>query len=262
MSPGAPPAPLLDGVTTAPAPGRCEVIVFCQDAHTSLGRLPVSQVELILEVIGVRTQELARAGCKYVLAFENRGVEMGVTLSHPHGQLYGYGFVPGMQTRMMEAMRTHLAEEGEDFITALVRKEARLETRRVAAREHALAFVPPFARFPYETWIAPFRPAAYLADLDPLARAAVAELLSETLRRLDSLWGVPMPYLMTINQAPTDGEAHPEWSVFIEIRPIRRARDKLKYLAGTELGAGVFVSDVTPEDAAATLREVSLETGL
>jgi UDPglucose--hexose-1-phosphate uridylyltransferase len=250
-------APEVPGVETAPARGRCEVVVFAQDATASLGGLPLERIALILEVWADRTRELALAGCAYVLPFENRGVEMGVTLHHPHGQIYGYGFLPAMQARTAAALTAHHARTGTDLVCKLAEAERALGTRAVAVRPHAIAFVPPFARFPFETWITPRRAAPDLADLRPPERDDLAACLKEALQRLDGLWQKTMPYLLTVNQRPT-GLAEPGWTVRIEIWPLRRAADKLKYLAGTELGAGVFASDMTPEAAAEQLRTVVL----
>lgn len=251
------PAPEIDGVTTAPAVGRAEVVVFAQDPGASLGGLGTDRIALVLEVFAERTRALAEAGVQYVLAFENRGTEMGVTLTHPHGQIYAYGFLPARQARAMAALRRHLAETGRDFGSALARREAQSGERLVEAGTTAASFVPAFARFPFELWIVPFRAVPDLASLTETEIADLAAVLGASLRRLDALWRQPMPYLMTINQAPCDGDAHPEWTLRIEIWPIRRSADKLKYLAGTELGAGVFASDVLPEAAAAQLRAVA-----
>ncbi len=251
-------APLVEGAETAPGFGRCEVVVFAQDASASLGNLPVDRICLILEVWADRTNELERLGIQYVLPFENRGTEMGATLHHPHGQIYGYGFLPRQQARALTALQHHHARTASDLVSTLAVAERRRGIRTVAERHAAVAFVPPFARFPYEIWIAPTRHAPNLASLLDEERWHMASLLSEALRRLDGLWQRPMPYLLTVNQAPTDGKAHPEWTVRIEIWPIRRAADKLKYLAGTELGSGVFASDLTPEAAAMALRNVGI----
>jgi UDPglucose--hexose-1-phosphate uridylyltransferase len=191
----------------------------------------------------------------YVLPFENRGVEMGVTLHHPHGQIYGYGFLPRQQQHTLLALQEHHRASGTDLITQLARAELGYRLRIVAERAHAMAFTPAFARFPYETWIVPTRHTPYLWDMNDAECKDMAAVLSDVLRRQDALWNKPMPYLLTINQAPTDGEEHPEWSLRIEIWPIRRAANKLKFLAGTELGAGVFVNDITPEKAAELLRK-------
>jgi len=254
--PGA--VPPVQGADTAPAVGACEVVVFAQEAAQSLGELPTDRISLVLQVWAERTRALARAGMAYVLPFENRGTEMGVTLLHPHGQIYAYGFLPQLQARTLAALREHHERTGADLVADLARAERDRQIRVVAARGGVVAFAPPFGRFPYETWIAPTRSVPDLAGLTAEERTDMAFALSQVLRRLDGLWGRPMPYLMTVNQAPTDGAPHPEWTVRIEIWPIRRAPEKLKFLAGTELGAGVFANDVTPEQAAADLRGVSL----
>lgn len=251
-----PPPPVIPGVTAAEAFGECEVVVFSQDPAASLGTLADRQVALILEVLADRTRELAGAGIRYVLAFENRGVEMGVTLSHPHGQIYGYGFVPAIQRLMLANMRRHRGESGGSLVTDLAAAEITEGSRLVARRERAAAFVPGFARYPFETWIVPLGAApSHLSGLDAAGRLDLASATAEAVRRLDRLFGVPMPYLLTVNQAPTDGASYPEWTLFVAIWPIRRAPGKLKYLAGTELGAGVFAGDILPETAAAALRQ-------
>jgi UDPglucose--hexose-1-phosphate uridylyltransferase len=250
--------PLIEGVETAAAFGTCEVVVFAQDASSSLGELPHDRICLILEVWADRTRQLQEAGLAYVMPFENRGIEMGATLRHPHSQIYGYGFLPQRQVRAIKVLREHYDRTGRDLVADLSAAERDRGVRVIAARGGVVAFAPPFGRFPYETWVAPMRSVPELAGLTDTERSDMAFALSQSLCRLDRLWDRPMPYLMTVNQAPTDGRPHPEWTVRIEICPIRRARDKLKFLAGTELGAGVFANDVTPEAAAAALRSVRL----
>jgi UDPglucose--hexose-1-phosphate uridylyltransferase len=183
---------------------------------------------------------------------------MGVTLHHPHSQIYGYGFVPSLVARATAAQREFKSHTGRNLVSQLAEEECALGTRLIASRQHAVAFVPPFARYPYETWIVPTRSGADLLTLTPLEQMDVASLLAEVLQRLDRLWDMPMPYLLTLNQAPFDRKDHPEWTLRLEIWPVRRARTKLKFLAGTELGADIFASDVMPEAAAAQLRSVQL----
>jgi UDPglucose--hexose-1-phosphate uridylyltransferase len=250
--------PAIEGVETATAIGSCEVVVFAQDGSASLGELSLDRIALIFEVWADRTRHLRQLGLAYVLPFENRGIEMGATLQHPHGQIYAYGFLPQVQARAIESLRRHRDRTGRDLVSDLAVAERARGIRVVAAQGAAVAFTPPFGRFPYETWIVPTHSVTDLAGLTEDERNDMAFALSQTLRRLDGLWSRPVPYLMTVNQAPTDDAPHPEWTVRIEICPIRRAPDKLKYLAGTELGAGVFANDVTPETAAETLRGVRL----
>jgi UDPglucose--hexose-1-phosphate uridylyltransferase len=248
----------ISGAQIEPAYGRCEVVAFCQSPDVSLWQLSVGYIALIMDVWADRTRDMVQAGISYILPFENRGAEMGVTLHHPHSQIYGYGFVPSLVARAVAAQRDYMSETGRNLVGALAAEERALGIRVIATRQHALAFVPPFARYPYETWIIPMRPGADLLTLAPSEKMDVASLLAEVLQRLDRLWDMPMPYLLTLNQAPFDNRDHPEWTLRIEIWPVRRSRDKLKFLAGTELAADVFASDVLPEAAAAQLRSVQL----
>ncbi len=247
----------VQGALAAPAVGRAEVIVFGQDENTSLGLLGDDRIALVLEVIAERTLALAAEGVRYVLPFQNRGAEMGVTLSHPHGQIYGYGFVPARQARQSALLRAHLGRVGADLAGAVAHAEIEAGLRVIDRREEAVSFVPPFARFPYEIWVVPLVPARDLAELPPAALRDIAAVLGAALRRLEGLWQRPMPYLLTVNQRPFDNDDHAEWRVRIEIWPLLRASAKLKFLAGTELAAGVFASDVVPEPAAAALRAVA-----
>jgi len=237
------PPPQIEGAETASAIGSCEVVVFAQDASCSLGELPLDRICLVLEIWADRTRRLQEAGLSYVMPFENRGVEMGATLQHPHSQIYGYGFLPQRQARATKVLQEHYSRTGRNLVADLAVAERERSIRVVAGRGSAVAFAPPFAQFPYETWVVPTRPVPDLAGLGDAERKDMAFALSQSLRRLDRLWDRPMPYLMTVNQAPTDALAHPEWTIHIEIQPIRRAPDKLKFLAGTELGSGVFAND-------------------
>lgn len=245
------------GVPTARAAGAAEVVVYTQDAAASLSTLPAWHVRLLVDVWADRTARLgARDDVRYVMPFENRGVEVGVTLHHPHGQIYAYPFVPPVADREGRAALEYFEQHGTPMLTDIVAAEIDGRSRLVDARDQAAAFVPPFARFPYEVWIAPRRPAARLHELDDAARDGLAQTLRRVLRTYDALWARPLPYVLAVHQAPTDGEPHPECHLHIEIYGIYRTRDRLKYLAGSELGAGVFIMDAEPETMATALREV------
>jgi UDPglucose--hexose-1-phosphate uridylyltransferase len=246
-------------VPTQPANGRCEVVVFTQDPSTSLGELPVDHIALLLEVWGRRTQHLAADGTiRYVLPFENRGVEVGVTLHHPHGQIYAYAFVPPVPQRMLENERRHLRETGRVLVEKLIAAEVEAGERIVYANEHAASFVPAWARYPYETWIATHAAVPDFASLSDAQRMDLARALKATLLKYDALWQHAFPYIMAWYQAPTDGERHPESHLHAEIYPAYRARGRLKYLAGTEIAAGVFANDTLPERTARELREIDV----
>lgn len=256
-------APDLPGIATMPSTGACEVVVFTQDSETSLGRLPLSHISLLLEVWGDRYLDLgSREDIEYVLPFENRGVEVGVTLHHPHGQIYAYPFVPPVPARMQWEEKKFLEATGRVLMSDFVAREAMEKIRVIYDGPRALAFVPICARYPYEVWIAPKNKLSSMAEMDQEDRDDFAKALKTVLLKYEGLWQRPFPYLMVAYQAPTDGELHPESHFHFEFFPPYRTSDKLKYLAGTEIGAGMFANDAFPEEKAKELQavEVKLES--
>jgi UDPglucose--hexose-1-phosphate uridylyltransferase len=247
-------------VPTRPAIGVCEVVVFTQDARMSLGRLPLSHLDLIVEVWGDRYRDLAaREEIQYVFPFENRGVEVGVTLHHPHGQIYAYPFIPPVAERQLQQQRAFYDREGRGLLDDLIDREIRDGRRMVYEGRAAVAFMPVCARYSYEVWVAPRRPAASFAELTPEERRDFARALKTVLLKLDGLWLRPFPYILAFYQAPADGRAHPEVHLHGEFYPAYRMPGRLKYLAGSEVGAGVFTVDTVPEEKAAELRAVTVD---
>lgn len=249
-------APSLS-VATLPAIGHCEVVVFSQDPHAALGSMALSRIELLFEVWADRTVQAAqRASLRYVLAFENRGAEVGVTLHHPHGQVYGYSVVPPIPQRMLEQEATYFAQHQRSLLCAMAADEIESGKRLIYLGEHAVAFVPPCARYPYEIWVMPIAPTESFQALSALQRRDLAKALKTVLMKYEALWQRPFPYLMSWFQAPLDGQAHPETQLHAQFYPPYRSRDRLKYLAGTELAAGLFVMDTLPETTAQELQQV------
>jgi UDPglucose--hexose-1-phosphate uridylyltransferase len=246
-------------VETKPAKGFCEVIVFTQDATQSLGALPLSHLELIIDVWADRYCELGRIpDVRYVMPFENRGVEVGVTLHHPHGQIYAYPFVPPVPARELASQLEYLTTHSKGLLEDLIAAEIADGRRVLYVTDEAVAFVPVYARYSYEVWVAPRRAANSLTQLRQTERRELARALKTVLMKFDRLWSMPFPYVMVFHQAPTDGEEHPEAHLHIEFYPAYRMRGRLKYLAGSELGAGVFTADTLPEAKAAELRAVEV----
>jgi UDPglucose--hexose-1-phosphate uridylyltransferase len=236
----------------APPHGKCEVVVFTQDPNASLGALPLQRIELIIEVWGDRTERLRSvAGVEYVLPFENRGAEVGVTLHHPHGQIYAYPVVPPVPARMRDT-----AVEGSGLLRRVIERELTEDARLIYRGEHAVAFIPFCARYPYEVWVAPLAPVPGFAQLSEVQRRDLARALKTVLLKYDGLWQRPFPYLMAWYQAPSDGRPHPEAHLHAQLYPPYRTRDRLKYLAGTELAAGFYAMDALPEDKARELQAV------
>ena len=250
-------------VPTAPAQGHCEVVVFTQDALSSLGALPLSRLALLLQVWGDRSVKLGgNPLVRYVLPFENRGAEVGVTLHHPHGQIYAYPVVPPVPARMLEQEAQYHAQHGASLLCELARAEAASGERVLYLGPHAIAFVPACARYPFEVWVMPLAPTRDFAALGAPQRADLARALKTVLLKYEHLWDRPFPYLMAWYQAPTDGAPHPETQLHAQFFPPYRNRDRLKFLAGTELGAGLFAMDVLPESSAAQLQQVDVSAEL
>jgi UDPglucose--hexose-1-phosphate uridylyltransferase len=246
-------------VPSAPADGHCEVVVYTQDREASLGALALDHIELLLQVWADRCQRLgARPDVQYVLPFENRGAEVGVTLHHPHGQIYAYPVVPPVPARMQQQASEHHAAHGRGQLETLIAAERREGVRMLYDGPHAVAFVPVCARYPYEVWVAPHQPVAQFADLSAEQRADLARALKTVLLKYDGLWQRPLPYLMAWYAAPSDGAPHPEAHLHAQFYPPYRTRDRLKYLAGTELAAGFFAMDALPEDKARELQAVEV----
>ena len=247
-------------VPTAAGKGVCEVVVFTQDARASLGRLPLWHIELLISVWGERYNELgAHPDVKYVFPFENRGVEVGVTLHHPHGQIYAYPFVPPVPARELEQQRAYYAEHGRGLIGDFVAREVEDGVRMLYDGPDAAAFMPVCARYSYEVWVAPKRAAPSFAALTGAERRDFARALKTVLMKYDGLWQRPFPYILAFHQAPTDGAEHPEAHLHAEFYPAFRMPNRLKYLAGSEIGAGVFTADTVPEQKVEELRAVAVD---
>ena len=233
--------------------GRSEVVCYTPDHDSSLGAQPLEHVRDLVEVWQDRVAELSRLPfVKYVYVFENRGEEIGVTLHHPHGQIYAYPFVPPVVERELRAFARHRRREGGCLYCAVLEEEAD-GPRRVAGDNRVAAFVPRFARWPYEVHVAPRRHLGRLTDLDGQEADSLAAVLRDVLRRYDALWGRPLAYVMAMHARPVRGGAG--YHFHIEIYPPNRSADKLKYMAGSELGAGAFIVDARAEDTARELRD-------
>ena len=224
--------------------GRCEVMVYTSAAEGSLHTIGQDRRVLLLEALIDRYRALHAGGAAYVMPFENRGEQVGVTLPHPHGQIYSFPFVPAPQAAAAKAFA-----EGYDLTTDHRGWQGRFDVAEVGG---VAAFCPPFARFPYETWIMPKRRCAGPWDMAGEEIEALATLLGDVPRRLDALFGAPMPYMMSFQAAP--GGASDGFQFTVQFYPILRDAGRLKFLASVEQFTGVFTVDVVPEAAAERLR--------
>jgi len=252
-----------DTVTTPyspirPGAGRCEVVCFTADHDASFADLPPRRVRTVIDALADRTAELSSMSTvEQVFCFENRGVEIGVTLHHPHGQIYAYPFVtPRTRTLVAAARRYAATNGGRNLYADVLAAERAGGARIVGANAHWTAYVPAAARWPFEVHLAPHRQVADLPALDDVERDAFGPLYLDVLRRFDNLFGVPMPYVAAWHQAPVrDGRE--VGYLHLQLFSVRRAPAKLKYLAGSESAMSVFVNDIPPEQAAHLLRAAS-----
>ncbi|MFB7371325.1 galactose-1-phosphate uridylyltransferase [Streptomyces sp. NPDC056222] len=241
--------------------GRCEVVCFTADHDASFADLTPERAALVLDAWTDRTAELAeRPGVEQVYCFENRGAEIGVTLGHPHGQIYAFPFTTPRTALQLRNAAEHRARTGRNLFDDLVARERSDGVRVVLESEHWIAFVPYAAHWPYEIHLHPTRRVPDLRALDDAARTDFAQIYLELLRRFDRIFGPdepPTPYIAAWHQAPFAGADREEFGLHLELFTVRRAPGRLKFLAGTESGMGAFMNDVPPETAAERLREVA-----
>jgi UDPglucose--hexose-1-phosphate uridylyltransferase len=243
---------------TAPGRGVAEVVLYSDDHDATLASMSERRIRNLIEVWADRYEELgALEYVDYVFIFENKGEAIGVTLHHPHGQIYAYPFIPPRPKKELQAAREYRGKnEGRCLHCEILAQEHEDRRRVVAKGGHFTAFIPFYAHFPYEVHVYARRCAPSIADLGTEERWDLARVLKRLLVGYDRLFGFSLPYMMVMHQAPTDGEDHGRIAHFhIEFYPPNRTADKLKYLAGSETGAGAFVMDALPESTARTLKE-------
>jgi UDPglucose--hexose-1-phosphate uridylyltransferase len=234
--------------------GAAEVVVYTDDHDASFGTLAPERAEALMWVWRHRYLELGRReDIDYVFIFENRGVEVGVTLHHPHGQIYGYPFLPPVPALELAAD----ARLGGCAPCALLAEELRDSRRVVYENDSVVAYVPYAARWAYEAHVVLRGHRPSLLDCEQAELRLLAAALQAVARGYDALFETPFPYVMAVHQAPTGGGAAATAGghLHIEFYPPLRTATKLKYLAGSEQGAGTFISDTLPEESAASLRE-------
>lgn len=234
------PVPEMD-VMTRPGRGLCEVISYSADHDASFASIGEDRVALLIDALAVRVPEIMQdEGITWILPFENRGREIGVTLDHPHGQIYALSHLPERIRRTADGFRggNPLAD-----LSASIPDQLKL-----AENEAGLAFVPPWARYPFEVWVAPHAAMPDMSHMPVTARGEFAALLAGAARKLDAVFDAPMPYTFGWQLAPKGYED--VFHFHCVFQPLRRAPDKMKFLAGVEQFTGFFLVDLPPEQAA------------
>lgn len=252
--------PELSGTSTENSfgVGKCEVIVFTDEHEGNFGSLSLERMRLVMAAWQDRTREIsALPDIVQVFPFENRGVEVGVTIHHPHGQIYAYSFLTPRTEKMLRVATTHFEKTKRVLMDDIVERELKDRVRIISENEHWVAYVPYAARYPFEIHVAPKVRVPDLADLTSEQADAFPAVAKEVLARLDGLFGIAMPYMASWHQAPTR-IGRDVLGLHWQVTCIRRAPDKLKYLAGSESAMGAFIMDMAPEQSAAQLQAVKL----
>ncbi len=256
--PPAPPAVKGDRLyRVRPAYGQCDVVLYHPDHHTSLPQLSVDHLVKLVRLWRRRFTELKRIpGIEYVLIFENKGAVIGVTMPHPHGQIYAFPYVPPRLKTELAAARSYQRRHQRCLYCEILRKERQSGQRLVVENSAFTAFVPFYARWPYEVHIFARRHLGTIDELRPAEERALAEILKRVTTKYDNLFNFSFPYMMLMHQPPAKGR-FPYYHFHIEFYPPYRSRDKLKYLASVETGTGSFLNDSLAEEKAAELRAAS-----
>jgi UDPglucose--hexose-1-phosphate uridylyltransferase len=229
--------------------GRCEVVCFSPATEGSFGSLSVTRARTVIEAWAERTDALSQLpGIQQVFPFENRGEAIGVTLHHPHGQIYSYPYVTPRTQRLIDSIESY----GPTLFADILASE-QAGDRIILRGEHWTAFVPFAARWPVEVHMLPHRHVADFAGTTLAERDELAVLYRRLLRGIDALYDTETPYIAAWHQAPVHTHRD-EIRLMLQLTSPRRAEDKLKFLAGSEAAMGAWIGDVTPEQAAANIR--------
>jgi UDPglucose--hexose-1-phosphate uridylyltransferase len=238
----------------APATGAARVVCYTPRHDFTLAELTVEEITSLLTAWGDQYLELgARAEINHVLIFENKGEVVGVSNPHPHGQIYATNFVFKTIETEVAVSRRYYDDHHRVLFHDIVRSEHEDGRRILFENDSAVVFLPYFARYAYECYVAPKDTHASVATLSNGERRDLAAALKSLLVRYDNLWEMSFPYVLTLHQAPTDGLDHRGFHFHIECHPPLRKPHLLKYLAGPEIGGGNFLSDTRPEAKAAEL---------
>jgi len=238
-----------------PARGIARVVCYSPRHNLTLAELAAAEIQNLLHVWQAQYEDLgSRQEIAHVLIFENKGDVVGVSNPHPHCQIYATNFVFKHIETEARAGERHLRETGRVLFHDIIAAERQDGRRMLWENDSAIAFIPYFARYAYEVFVAPKATHSSIAAMSQVEVRDFAEVLKHVLVKFDNLWRMPFPYVMALHQAPTDGADYSGFHFHIEFHPPLRKPTLLKYLAGPEIGGGNFLSDTSPEEKADELR--------
>lgn len=257
-APSSPDVVSSDFYPVEPSLGVCEVVLYSSDHTGSLAQMSEEKIGQLIRVWKDRYEELAaREEIEYVFIFENKGEAVGVTIHHPHGQIYAFPFIPPKVMRKIENEDKHAEKTGRCLHCDVIAEEKADGRRIVCENERFVAFIPFYARYPYEIHIYSQLHKDSMKAFDEADCDQLAQLLRVVLQKYDNLWNMSFPYMMVLYQKPTGSGNYTGAHFHIEFYPPLRTAQKLKYLAGVESGAGTFINDTLPEEKAMELRAIA-----
>lgn len=246
-----------------PASGRCEVICFDPNEHGLPAYLPVERLRTVVEAWAFRTAELSAIdGLEQIYVFENHGQEIGVSLAHPHGQIYAYPFIAPKLEQELKHTEAYHERTGGNLLADIMRAEIDAGERVIMRNGSWVAYVPAAARWPLEVHVQPLRDVRTLDELDDHERWDLAQMYSQLLKRGNMFFdtgdgkGMDLPYIAAWHQAPVHDPRGGHYRLNLQFFSFRRAANKIKYLAGSESGMAAWVSDTTPELIAQRFHEL------
>lgn len=249
-----------DFYKTAPSHGKCEVVLYSPKHNATLKELSVDHIKKLVDLWCERYQEISKdEKIKYVFEFENRGEEVGVTMPHPHGQIYGYSQMPLKIKTELEACKEYYEEKKECLICRMNKEEKDFEKRIIIENDDFIAYLPFFTDYPYGMFIVSKNHRSKITDFSEQEKFNLADILKKVSGTFDSLFDRIFPYMMCIHQAPVNSPEYGNYNEYyhfhIEFYPPLRSKDKIKYYASSEMGAWAACNPRAVEDCAEELKE-------
>lgn len=236
--------------------GYCDVVLYHPNHNKSLRELSDAHIVKLVNLWQSRFVELSSdSKVKYVFIFENHGEEIGVTMPHPHGQIFAYPKIPPKIAKELEGSKSFWRKNKRCLHCEIIQKEISFGKRVIFECDEFIAFIPFYARYPYEVHLYPKKHLESISEFDDKAKASFASALKLVLRTYYNFYGFEYPYILAMHNSPTDSKKYPYYHFHVEFYPPYRTRDKLKYRAGSETGAGWFVNDSCPEERASELKQ-------
>jgi len=256
LTPPEPDDVATDFFKTAPAYGKCEVILYSPDHVITVPELPAEHLKKLVDLWCERFEKISSdEKIKYVFIFENRGEAVGVTMPHPHGQIYGYSFIPKKLMLETSSAKEYLEQTGKCLFCDMLKNELDEKKRIIFSNEHFTVFLPFFCEYPYGVYIMANRHVQNITDLTEAEKFSLAKTIKETAGTLDSLFDMKFPYMMCMHNAPVNsGDYSRDFHFHIEFFPPMRSADKIKFNASSETGAWAHCNPTCPEEKAEELR--------